>query len=82
MSLSFRGAERQSPNVLQMALRFSCVMDRQADMMGGNTESRLHRVIQQFNCSEGLHIKHQIDADKERTILNLIAGTSKDSHCL
>ena len=77
MSLSFRGSERQAPSVLQMALRFSVVMERQASTMGGNTEARLKKVIKQFNESSGLHVKHQIDSDKERTILNLIIGTDK-----
>lgn len=77
MSLSFRGQERQAPSVLQMALRFSLVMDRQASSMSGNTEARLKKVIKQFNESPGLHVKHQIDSDKERTILNLIIGTDK-----
>ena len=78
LSLSFRGAERQAPTVLQMALRFSKVMDRQSDTQHGNTESRLKKVVAQFNSSPGLHAKHQLDADKERTILNIIIGTSKD----
>ena len=77
LALSFRGAERQAPSVLQMALRFSKVMDRQASVMNGNTEHRLHKVIAQFNQSPDLHVKHQVDMDKERTILNLIVGTSK-----
>lgn len=77
MSLSFRGAERQSPSVLQMALRFSVIMERQATTMSGNTESRLKKVIKQFNESDGLHVKHQVDSEKERTILNLIVGTCK-----
>eukprot|EP00438_Fugacium_kawagutii_P031804 Skav203275 [mRNA] locus=scaffold324:69997:74020:- [translate_table: standard] len=77
LSLSYRGSERQAPNVLQMALRFSKVMERQASTMSGNTEGRLHKVIVQFNQSPGLHVKHQVDGDKERTILNLIIGTCK-----
>ena len=81
MSLSFRGTERQPPSVLQMALRFSVVIDRQASSVSGNTEARLKKVVQQFNESPGLHVKHQIDAEKERTILNLIVGTSKVPGC-
>ena len=49
--------------------------------MTGNTEARLKKVIQQFNGSAGLHVKHQVDSDKERTILNLIIGTSKALVC-
>eukprot|EP00435_Cladocopium_sp_Y103_P040924 s2367_g11.t1 len=77
LSLSFRGSERQPPSVLQMALRFSVVIDRQANSTTGNTETRLKKVVQQFNDSPGLHVKHQVDAEKERTVLNLIIGTSK-----
>ena len=77
LSLSFRGSERQPPSVLQMALRFSKVMERQAATMTGNTESRLKKVIGLFNASKGLHVKHQIDSEKERTVLNLIVGTCK-----
>ena len=78
ISLSFHGSERQPPTVLQMALRFSKVMERQAAAMTGNTESRLKKVVSQFNSTPGLHVKHQVDYDKERTILNLIIGTCKD----
>lgn len=79
LSLSFRGAERQAPSILNMALRFSAVMDRQAaDGMTGNTESRLKRVVAEFNDSPGLNVRHQVDADKERSIYNLIAGSCKD----
>ena len=49
--------------------------------MTGNTEARLKKVIQQFNGSAGLHVKHQVDSEKERTILNLIIGTSKALVC-
>lgn len=77
MSLSFRGSERQPPSVLQMALRFSRIMERQSTTMSGNTETRLKRVVALFNQSKGLHVKHQIDAEKERTVLNLIIGTAK-----
>ena len=78
LSLSFRGAERQAPSVLQIALRFSKIMERQSASMAGNTEARLKRVVAAFNSSPGLHVKHQLDSDKERTILNLIIGTCKD----
>ena len=78
LSLSFRGAERQPPNLLQMALRFSKVMDRNAAGASGNTEARLKRVIQEFNSSPGLHVKHQVEGEKERAVLNLIVGSCKD----
>lgn len=82
LSLSFRGAERQAPTVLQIALRFSKIMERQSGSATGNTESRLKKVVNQFNTSPGLHVKHQVDSDKERTVLNLIIGTCKDRQLL
>ena len=77
LSLSFRGSERQPPTVLQMALRFSKVMERQSSAMSGNTEARLRKVVTLFNQSKGLNVKHMLDQEKERTILNLICGTCK-----
>ena len=62
ISLSMRGAERQPPTLLQLALRFSCIMDRQPDVNG----------------SSGLHLKHQVDREKECIIYNLIIGTTKE----
>ena len=80
LSLSFRGSERQPPSVLQMALRFSKVMDRGSASMSGNTETRLKKVVATFNQSKGLNPKHMLDTEKERTILNLIVGTCKAGH--
>ena len=77
ISLSYRGAERQQPNLLQLGLRFSKVMERNAGEASGNTEVRLRKVIQDFNSSPGLHVKHQIHGEKERAIFNLIAGSCK-----
>ena len=79
ISLSFRGAERQPPSIFGMALRFSAIMERQSvSGVTGSTESRLRKVVQEFNSSKGLHIKHQVDSDKERSILNLIIGSCKE----
>ena len=80
ISLSMRGAERQPPTLLQLALRFSCIMDRQPNG-GGSTEVRLRKVVQQFNGSAGLHPKHQVDREKECIIFNLIIGTTKEISC-
>ncbi|CAJ1348206.1 unnamed protein product [Effrenium voratum] len=81
MSLSFRGSERQAPSLLQMSLRFSKIMELQAlsgTAPSGNTEARLHQAILEFNCSAGLNHKHALDSEKERSVLNLIVGTSKE----
>ena len=75
MSLSLRGAERQPPTLLQMALRFSRVMELLNQ--SGNTESRLNAAIESFNKSTDLNVKHALDEDKRRSILNILIGTTK-----
>lgn len=77
IALSYRGAERQPPNVLQLALRFSAVMDRSNLDASAGTEMKLKKVVAAFNGSPGLNVKHQIDPEKERAILNLICGSTK-----
>lgn len=77
LSLSFRGSERQAPNILQLALRFSKVIERSGASSSGNTDARLRKAVQAFNSSPGLHVKHQIPDEKERAIYNMIAGSCK-----
>lgn len=77
ISLSFRGSERQPPNVLQLGLRFSAIMERAGGTTSGSTESRLKKVIQSFNSSPGLNVKHQLGDEKEKAILHLICGSCK-----
>ena len=77
MSLSFRGAERQPPTILQMALRFSRIMDLQESTVTGNTEVRLKAAIDSFNNSAHLNVRHQLDDDKRRSLLNILVGTTK-----
>ena len=82
MSLSFRGAERQPPTLLQMALRFSRVMELQETTVSGNTETRLKAAIDSFNACGSLNVRHQLDDDKRKSLLNLLVGTTKASPCL
>lgn len=77
LSLSFRGSDRQAPNILQLALRFSKVIERSGASSSGNTDARLRKAVQAFNSSPGLHVKHQIPDEKERAIYNMIAGSCK-----
>lgn len=79
MALSFRGMERQPPTILQMALRFSRVMELQATTVTGSTEARLEAAIEQFNKGSDLNVKHSLDDDKKRSILNILTGTTKES---
>ena len=82
MSLSFRGAERQPPTLLQMALRFSRVMELQEMTVSGNTETRLKAAIDSFNSCGSLNVRHQLDDDKRKSLLNLLVGTTKAIPCL
>ena len=83
MTLSFRGAERQPPNMLQMALRFSAVMEQHSTSGKHpkelNSDQRLRRVIQEFQDSPGFLQKWALDEDKIVGILNLICGTSSQT---
>ncbi|CAK9073826.1 unnamed protein product [Durusdinium trenchii] len=83
ITLSFRGAERQAPSALQLALRFSRVLEiyeqegkRHAEM---STEQRLQDAVSEFNQSPGLQAKHRIEEDRFRAVLNLLSGTSEES---
>ena len=80
--VSYRGAERQPPNCLQLALRFSRLMEvaeqegrHQASM---STEERLRAIIAEFHESPGLANKNFIDEDKRRSILNIVSGSCPD----
>ncbi|CAK9062831.1 Uncharacterized protein SCF082_LOCUS32651 [Durusdinium trenchii] len=83
LSLSFRGAERQAPSVLQVGLRFSQIMEQRAldgtHATSMTTEERLRDVTAEFNQRGDLHQKNRVDEDRFRSILNLISGTSEAS---
>ena len=83
ITLSFRGAERQAPSAIQLALRFSRVLEiyeqegkHHAEM---STEQRLQDAVSEFNQSPGLQAKHRIEEDRFRAVLNLLSGTSEVS---
>ena len=85
ISLSFRGSERQPPSALQLALRFSRVLE-QAEAEGRHhadmtTEQRLQDVVADFNQTPGLHAKHRIEEDRFKAVLNLLSGTSEAGIC-
>ncbi len=79
LTLSYRGSERQAPNTLQLALRFSKVMElRSADGSHGpnmSTEDRLREVVSSFNQTAGLQAKHRMDEDRYKAVYNIIAGS-------
>ena len=84
LTLSYRGSERQPPNNLQLALRFSRVMEVRADeglvVPTASTMERLRSVIAEFHAS-GLNPRHQLDDNKVQAIYNLIAGTCPAPWC-
>ncbi|CAK8992111.1 unnamed protein product [Durusdinium trenchii] len=83
MMLGFRGGERQPPNVLQMSLRFSAIMETRS-MQGlhskdWSAEDRLRKVVQEFHSTNGMLQKWFLDEDKVHSILNMITATSAGS---
>ena len=85
LTLSFRGSERQSPNCLQLALRFSRIMELRAvegaHLASASTEDRLREIVGEFHQSPGLNAKHRLDEEKFRSVLNMITGTCPDPYC-
>ena len=65
LQLSFRGAERQAPHVLSLALMFSKVMQASAEdgshPSSWGTEERLKAVINAFNSKDGVLAKWAVD---------------------
>ncbi|CAJ1431217.1 unnamed protein product [Effrenium voratum] len=83
LCLSYRGSERQPPNSLQLALRFSQIIEMR-DKQGVHNklwtpEQRLQEVVDEFNETSGLQQKHRVDAERFRSLLNLISGSCEES---
>lgn len=78
LSLSYRGSERQPPNNLQLALRFSRAIELHQESgkhpQGWCLEERLAAVVTDFHDCSGLTAKHRIDPDRQKSIFNLISG--------
>lgn len=79
LTLSYRGSERQPPNALQLALRFSRLMEL-AEASGKHqpsmtTEDRLWACIADWHDSPGLLSKHKLDEDKIKSVANVVIGT-------
>ena len=79
LTLSFRGSERQAPNTLQLALRFSVIMEERANSgehhSGMTVDERITSIVQSFHMSPGLQAKHRLDEDKMKAVNNIVAGT-------
>lgn len=80
LCLSYRGAERQAPNTLQLALRMSRVMEiRQGEGKHPphwGMDDRLRDVVQEFHTSSGVTARNQIDEERFKALANIISGTS------
>ena len=78
LQLSFRGAERQAPSVLSLALQFSAVMRVKAtdgthsSKMG--TEDRLNLIIAEFHSHPGMISKFHLDEQKQKGCLTPFGG--------
>ena len=83
LQLSFRGAERQAPSVLSLALQFSAVMRVKAtdgthsSKMG--TEDRLNLIIAEFHSHPGMISKFHLDEQKQKAVLHLLVGTTPET---
>ncbi len=86
LMLSFRGSERQPPNVLQLALRLSNAMETRSQdgthSKDLSPEQRLDRCVKELHEVDGYLQKWQLDSDKQTAILNLIVGTTADTRSL
>ena len=80
LSLSYRASERQAPNNLQLALRFSRALEIHQQQgthpSSWGLEERLKAVCKDFQENCGLTQKHRIDDDKFKGLVNLISGTT------
>ncbi|CAK9002075.1 Uncharacterized protein SCF082_LOCUS7183 [Durusdinium trenchii] len=83
ISLSFRGSERQPPSSLQLALRFSKLIETKAregeHPQDWTTEQRLQSIVQEFNESSGLQAKHRIEDERYKAVLNLLSGSCEEA---
>lgn len=83
LTLSCQGSERQAPNNLQLALRFSRII--QIKQSSGEhpkewgLEEGLRAVVSEYHMSPGLISKHRIDDDKFRSLMNIIGGTCPEA---
>lgn len=79
ITLSFRGSERQAPSSLQLALRFSKILE-QYEQEGRHhaqmtVDQRLQDAVDEFNQTPGLQAKHRIEDDRFKAVSNLLSGT-------
>ena len=81
--LSYRGSERQPPNMLQLSLRFSLAMEERANQglhpKDWPAEVRLRKIVDEFHQTKGMLSKWMVDEDRFQSCLNLICGTTPES---
>lgn len=83
LQLSYQGSERQPPNNLQLALRFSRVIELKQSTgehpSQWSAEERLKDAVSTFHLTSGVTARHRIDPDKFKSLLNLIQGTCPEA---
>ena len=83
LQLSFRGAERQPPSALSLALQFSAVIEAKAEdgthssKLG--TEDRLNLIIAEFQNHPGVIAKFHLDENKQKAVLHLLVRTTPET---
>lgn len=86
LKLGYRGAERQPPSALTLALTFSSIMQEKSQdgshERSMTTEARLKAIIAEYHDHPGVLARYRIDSDKEKAILNLLCGTTEGTRLL
>lgn len=81
MELSYRGSERQRPNVVQQALKFVALLEVQAVPA---TESSINMLIEEWNVLPVVtaNRRWQITRDGKQAIQGLTLGLCKEALCI
>ena len=83
LALSYRGAERQAPSILSLALTFSSIMRSKSDEGSHSksltTEERLQLIIQEWHAQPGVIAKWHLDESKQKSVLNMLVGTTAET---
>lgn len=86
LKLSYRGAERQPPSALTLALTFSAIMKAKSEdgshAANLSTDQRLQLIVQEWHNEPGVISKWHLDEGKQRAILNLLVGTTPETRSI
>ncbi|CAE6968371.1 unnamed protein product [Symbiodinium sp. CCMP2592] len=86
LALSYRGAERQAPSIISLALRFNDVLKTKSKQAcfpaGSNVEKRIEAIVEEFNGSSLMTARFAVDSEKIKAISNIIVGTCEETLAL